>query len=509
MENLTKLNQRRRAVRLTLTTGLTLLFLAILLWGLRGVTPVRADPGTRYVDGATGSDDSDCSDPADPCATIGYALTQARNGDDVRVAEGTYTETLDIAITVTLKGGYAVSGTLWLPRTGETVIDGNGANEPVIAIYPRSVVTVEGFIVQGANHVSDGGGGIGVDRATAIVSGTIVRNNAAPGGGGIRVEKWEGYPGSLFLINSSLLTNTASQEGGGLSSSGWPTVTLDNVQVRGNTAQNGGGGLHVGRVTVTKSRIISNVAGGPGGGIHAVLAEIYNSEISNNEANGADDINGGGINVVLLGLLLQDSVVSNNRAVGTVHSGASGIAALNANVTIINTRISDNEIGDTAIGLSNSPFTITNSLVVNNDGHGISGDEVPLTGTVTNATIAGNGNNGIQLTGGDVHVTNSILWGNGSTDNQCSGNCTITYSDVGTVDAGGSGNISQDPLFVSGTNSDYHLGVGSPCIDKGTSVGAPTADIEGTPRDPTPDMGAYEWTGFRIFLPLTLRASGS
>ena len=69
------------------------------------------------------------------------------------------------------------------------------------------------------------------------------------------------------------------------------------------------------------------------------------------------------------------------------------------------------------------------------------------------------------------------------------------------------GNISADPRFVDAANGDYHLGVGSPCVDKGTLIGAPTHDIEGTPRDAAPDMGAYEWTGFRIFLPLALRNS--
>jgi hypothetical protein len=39
-------------------------------------------------------------------------------------------------------------------------------------------------------------------------------------------------------------------------------------------------------------------------------------------------------------------------------------------------------------------------------------------------------------------------------------------------------------------------------------VGAPAADIKGTPRDVTPDMGAYEWTAFRIFLPLAVKTFG-
>ncbi len=39
-------------------------------------------------------------------------------------------------------------------------------------------------------------------------------------------------------------------------------------------------------------------------------------------------------------------------------------------------------------------------------------------------------------------------------------------------------------------------------------MGAPVADLEGTPRDVAPDMGAYEWVGFRIFLPVTFKTAG-
>jgi hypothetical protein len=41
-----------RILRLGVTVGLATLFLAALVWGLRGVTPVCADPGGLHVDGA-------------------------------------------------------------------------------------------------------------------------------------------------------------------------------------------------------------------------------------------------------------------------------------------------------------------------------------------------------------------------------------------------------------------------------------------------------------------------
>jgi hypothetical protein len=143
-------------------------------------------------------------------------------------------------------------------------------------------------------------------------------------------------------------------------------------------------------------------------------------------------------------------------------------------------------------------------LIAGHEGSGLVGDQNPLTGTLTNVTIAGNGANGIQVTGANVRVTNSILWGNGGLDNNCSGNCTFAYSDIGTGDTGGTGNLSEDPLFVA--IGDYHLGLRSPCRDAGTPDGAPARDIEGRLRDAVPDMGAYEWAGFRVFLPLTLKS---
>ena len=52
---------------------------------------------------------------------------------------------------------------------------------------------------------------------------------------------------------------------------------------------------------------------------------------------------------------------------------------------------------------------------------------------------------------------------------------------------------------------DYRLLPGSPAIDAGTPIGAPATDIEDTPRDATPDMGAYENEYIYLHLPLITR----
>jgi hypothetical protein len=132
---------------------------------------------------------------------------------------------------------------------------------------------------------------------------------------------------------------------------------------------------------------------------------------------------------------------------------------------------------------------ITNNLIAWNfgQGGGISCDHSsPI---IINNTITRNDFWGIESWQSLPVVINTIIWNN--TGSAISGSATVTYSDV---QGGwpGIGNIDADPMFVDPSN-DYHLQPGSPCIDAGTPIGAPPDDIEGNPRDKSPDMGAYEY----------------
>jgi predicted outer membrane repeat protein len=133
--------------------------------------------------------------------------------------------------------------------------------------------------------------------------------------------------------------------------------------------------------------------------------------------------------------------------------------------------------------------------------------------TVTNCTFSGN--SATELGGGMYNnvssptVTNCILWGDtpsgSEIHNSESSSPVVTYSDIQGGYAG-TGNINADPIFVDpdgldndvGTeDDDMHLKSGSPCIDAGTSIGAPSTDFEGDlrPQGAGYDMGADEYVG--------------
>jgi YD repeat-containing protein len=97
-------------------------------------------------------------------------------------------------------------------------------------------------------------------------------------------------------------------------------------------------------------------------------------------------------------------------------------------------------------------------------------------------------------------ITNSIMYGNTSPQvsesNTNAGFSRITYSNI-VPSIGGTGNISQDPVFQDVASKVYRLSANSPCVDVGTNIGAPTDDLAGKPRPKgsSPDMGAYEHYG--------------
>ncbi|MEI6411354.1 MAG: HYR domain-containing protein, partial [Bacteroidota bacterium] len=117
--------------------------------------------------------------------------------------------------------------------------------------------------------------------------------------------------------------------------------------------------------------------------------------------------------------------------------------------------------------------------------------------TVVNCSFSGN-LTALGTNGTTANITNSIFWGNGSNFNFNNAPATVTYS---IVQGGytGTGNLSQDPLFVSST--DLRLQACSPAIDFANDAANNTSiDKDNNPRffQAVPggsqlDMGAFEY----------------
>jgi parallel beta-helix repeat protein len=143
--------------------------------------------------------------------------------------------------------------------------------------------------------------------------------------------------------------------------------------------------------------------------------------------------------------------------------------------------------------------------------------------TLTNCTFW---NNTADHNGGGINnelsaptVTNCILWGDAPDEiYNISSIPVVSYSDI---DGGhpGLGNISLDPMFVDAANGDFHLSLGSPCIDVGNNdaQALPDFDFEGDDRildgdgnvTAVVDMGvdevAIDWPYFHVYLPQVFR----
>ncbi|MGA1863726.1 MAG: PQQ-binding-like beta-propeller repeat protein [bacterium] len=152
---------------------------------------------------------------------------------------------------------------------------------------------------------------------------------------------------------------------------------------------------------------------------------------------------------------------------------------------------------------SYSSPTIINCLITDNSQYGgiySTGNSSPgiINSTITRNSSSYSNAGGICCGDVSLKITNCILWNNSPTEISTSYNINhiVTYCDVEGGHTG-TGNINADPLFVDPNHPDlikgYQLQAESPCIDIGTSSGAPQGDLRGKLRDSNPDMGAFEY----------------
>lgn len=84
--------------------------------------PAQAAATTRYVNAANPAatdTDNNCANQAVPCKTIQYAVGRANAGDKISIGSGTYDESVDVRISLTIVGAGSTG-------SGRTTVAGNG-----------------------------------------------------------------------------------------------------------------------------------------------------------------------------------------------------------------------------------------------------------------------------------------------------------------------------------------------------------------------------------------------
>jgi hypothetical protein len=163
-----------------------------------------------------------------------------------------------------------------------------------------------------------------------------------------------------------------------------------------------------------------------------------------------------------------------------------------APISVANSVFRDSRFGGMIVQYATVPISLTNNLFARNDAFGLYLWSNPV--TLHSSDLVGNTGDGLRMYGANgtnlyntlvisntgigikvedsfwPSMANNDVWGNGS-----------NY--FGVPDPmGQGGNISSDPLFVNFSAGEYHIRPGSPAVDSGTAIGAPTNDIDGDSR---------------------------
>jgi len=96
-------------------------------------------------------------------------------------------------------------------------------------------------------------------------------------------------------------------------------------------------------------------------------------------------------------------------------------------------------------------------------------------------------NNLVLAKSGEAYFAQDFAAGLGTGSNN------LLFGGAGSAPAALTASVTSDPMLVSPTTFDFHLGPGSPAIGKGVLTSA-VFDFDGYPRSGTVDIGAYQHT---------------
>ena len=318
-----------------------------------------------------------------PCyGDIQTAVNAASNGDEIRIAQGTYSAvstgggvTAVVRIInkkLTLTGGYVTSD--WnqsQPAANPTIIDANLNGIGIYVNYQADIglgnITIDGLYITAGNATTavagtDSGGGIFVDHTTHIVvtvqNCRIYENVAEDGsGGGV----WTTRSDNLHLLENEVYDNQGS---GIVVTYGDNTVIVNNVvrnnsgigisvisdlggntDIGGNQAiDNEGSGINLNTATggsLHDNLTSGNQTSGGGGGLD-ITGAINQFLISNNTIQGNTALQGGGINISGSVAEVRNNLIADNTT--TPSSNGGGGLYVNAGASGAYVLVSSNQI---------------------------------------------------------------------------------------------------------------------------------------------------------------------
>ena len=475
--------------------------------------------------------DTDCSDGV--CwLQSALDLAEANGQDDViLIRQGTY-DVGDILVnpsqgfyyssnqgySLTLKGGYDATFQNQTLDPENTILDG-GDLYGVLHLRQDNGgdVYVEGLTIQNSNWWNLSGFNVVTEHpapgevASITIYKNIIRNNKI---GGLKVTAndhlggvGELQTGTITIRENSIYNNpdlavkamTFSNNGTASDISLIDNTITDNIRLSGwpvNTVEISGGSA-AGNIIAQGNYIAGNSNPGYyGGGLNVEIdpgtgtaGAIY---LENNTIVGNDGRDGGGLYIDApashtAGISGAEVYLINNIIAGNTADRGGAIKLIASN---------SNNLGD-----EGARYLINNTITGNVDG---------------NVWPYCDGALLYKRADSVYHLYNNIIWGNAETSSDydvyfhnpsVSGTLNIYNNDysylyhdgTGTVNFGG--NLNANPVFAGG--GDYHLTLGSPCIDTGINAAPalPPKDKDGKPRiidgdgnhTKVVDMGAYEY----------------
>lgn len=274
-----------------------LALVASLVLSLVPAVPASAviDPTTIYVNAATGNDVTGDGTEAAPYKSISAAVMSAGSGDTIMVADGTYSPS-ETAEEFPLE--FIETDVTVVGDTWAT-LDGEGLSEVFVIV--GSTVTLEGIAITGGFTDSEGGGLLSTE-STVTLSDVEMYGNTADNGG------------AIFAVGSTL-----DVEGSALFDNGEHVGVIETV-IEPMECEVGGALLALdSEVTLTDSAVYANGALFGGAGIYSVDSTLT--------ATGSSFFG----NEVTEGGLAAGSVRSTSAA--STYTDAEGVTALNGSMS--------------------------------------------------------------------------------------------------------------------------------------------------------------------------------